>query len=318
MLCARQVLPGIESGAPEKNQVNYVLESVDILDMDQLPNIALKPEQRQPLRQISGQLLDSIREIQRIYSSAPRNRSVVEKCANALDKLGKPSMALRMRVDFARAHYAEPFLQGNGIEIGALSIPMPLPAGARVHYVDRMNADDLRKMYPNARNLVPIDIVDDGERLGNFSSATLDFIVANHFLEHCQDPILTISNMMRVLRKGGILFMAVPDKRFTFDRNRPVTSFDHLLEDHKNGARGSRDAHYDEWVRLVAKIEGIENIRSKKSELLERGYSIHFHVWTQTELVEFLVRLKQELGFTFEIQLVAKSEEETIVILQNQ
>ncbi len=47
-------------------------------------------------------------------------------------------------------------------------------------------------------------------------------------------------------------------------------------------------------------------------------YSIHFHVWTQTEIVDFFIRLKRELGFTFEIPLIAQNEAETIVILRNQ
>ena len=227
-------------------------------------------------------------------------------------------MALRIRCDFIRGHYAEPFIKGDGIEIGPLSIPLPLPQGAHVRYVDRLNTDDLRKMYPNAGNLLPIDIVDDGERLESFAPASVDFVIANHFLEHCQDPILTIANMIRVLRKGGVLFMAVPDKRFTFDADRPITPFEHLVFDHENGPDGSRDGHYEEWVRLTKKIQGEEEIRKQKAELMQMKYSIHFHVWTQTEIVDFFVRLKRELGFTFEILLIAQNEAETIVILRNQ
>ena len=62
-----------------------------------------------------------------------------------------------------------------------------------------------------------MDVIDNGETLQTLPDARQDFVVANHFLEHCQDPIGTIVNHFRVLKPGGVLFMAVPDKRWSFD-----------------------------------------------------------------------------------------------------
>ena len=116
------------------------------------------------------------------------------------------------------------------MEVGALHQPLPVPDRAHVAYVDRLPLNELRRHYPelDGYDLVEPDILDDGESLGSLADGSQDFVIANHFIEHTQDPLGTIANHLRVLRPGGILYMAVPDKRFTFDRDRPPTTIDHL------------------------------------------------------------------------------------------
>src|SRR3954449_9087870 len=152
-----------------------------------------------------------------------------------------------------RRELAAEFLRGNGIEIGGLHLAIPMPAGASVRYVDRITVPELREHYPELDDwdLVSVDIVDDGEVLATIEDGSVDFIIANHFLEHCEDPIAAIQNHLRKLRRGGVLFYAVPDKRYTFDWPRQVTSLQHMLVDHEEGAERSRRDHYEEWARLV-------------------------------------------------------------------
>ena len=130
-----------------------------------------------------------------------------------------------------RNRVAEPFIKGKGLEIGALHNPLKVPPGVQVQYLDRMTVEELRAHYPelHSEKLVAVDIVDDGEKLSKVQSATQDFVIANHFLEHCQNPLLAIENMLRVVKAGGILFLAIPDKRYTFDINRPIMPYEHLL-----------------------------------------------------------------------------------------
>lgn len=125
--------------------------------------------------------------------------------------------ASRMRelVRLDRESIANAYLVGNGIEIGPLHNPLRVPPQARVQYVDRMPVAQLREQYPELHRdrLVSADIIDDGERLESVQDASQDFVIANHFLEHCQNPIETISNMLRVLKPGGVLYICIPDKR---------------------------------------------------------------------------------------------------------
>ncbi len=214
-----------------------------------------------------------------------------------------------------RREIAGRYLRGTGIEIGALHNALDVPRSAHVRYVDHLPVDELRRHYPEleAEPLVDVDILDDGQRLSTIDDESQDFVIANHFLEHCEDPLGALSNMIRVLRPGGVLYLAVPDKRYTFDVDRPVTPTDHLLRDHREGPEGSRRAHYEEWSRLVDRAEDPE---AHATALLERGYSIHFHAWTQTELLAVLGAAAEELDLDFDIELMLKNGHEVIFVLR--
>lgn len=179
-----------------------------------------------------------------------------------------------------RAQLARRFLQGEGIEIGALATPLDVPDNVKVRYVDRMSRDDLYRAYPvmGERQIVNVDIVDNGETLATIPENSLDFIVANHFMEHCQDFLGTLRIHGSKLRRGGRLFYAIPDRGSTFDKQRPNTTFEHLVEDFRQGPAHSRLAHYQEWVTLVENLKGPEADARVKA-LMDTDHSIHFHAW---------------------------------------
>jgi SAM-dependent methyltransferase len=219
---------------------------------------------------------------------------------------------------FDRESIANMYLKGKGIEIGALHNPLRIPKSAKVKYVDRMSIPDLRKQYPDldSRELVDVDIIDNGEQIAKIPDSTHDFVIAIHFLEHCQNPIVAISNMLRVLNSGGVLYLAIPDKRYSFDIDRPVTSIEHLLRDYKEGPDCSRRQHLEEWIRCINKINDDANIEQQIIHLMNMDYSIHYHVWTQTEMLELILTLKKKLHFHFEVELFLKNKDEVIIILR--
>jgi SAM-dependent methyltransferase len=217
-------------------------------------------------------------------------------------------------VKTARSKVANSYLRGNGLEIGALHNALPVPAAAKVKYVDRMPLEELRKHYPELGGaLVPVDILDDGEKLETVAAGSQDFVIANHMLEHCQDPIGTLKNHLRVLNKGGILYLAVPDKRFTFDVERPLTTIEHLVRDHKEGPEWSRVDHFREWVHYVSKAPDEE---AALREILELDYSIHFHVWNADTFLEFLNYCHKELGLPFKIVHSSANVHEVLAVLR--
>lgn len=217
-----------------------------------------------------------------------------------------------------RGFLASKFLRGEGIEIGALHSPLAVPGGTRVKYVDRMSVADLRRQYPELAplDLVETDIIDDGEHLSNVATASQDFVIANHFIEHCQNPLDTLSNMFRVLRAGGVLYMAIPDKRFTFDADREVTSIEHVVKDYEEGPAWSKQQHFEEWVRFVSKVGDDAAAAQQVSELMATDYSIHFHAWTQAEMFELFATLKRKTGVSFDVELFLKNAGECIFILR--
>ena len=215
-----------------------------------------------------------------------------------------------------RRAIAAAFLHGDGIEIGALHQPLSVPRTARVKYVDRMNVAGLRQHYPELANqpLVETEIVDDGETLVTITDGTQDFVIANHFIEHCENPLLTVQNLLRVLKPAGVVFMAVPDKRFTFDVDRPCTTLDHVLRDFSEGPEWSRRQHYEEWTRLVNKRTDPSQVHAETQHLIDMKYSIHFHVWSAGELLELVQALQRMVRF--ELELFLRNGIESLIILR--
>lgn len=216
----------------------------------------------------------------------------------------------------ARKRVASRYLRGDGIEVGALHNPLPVPKTACVKYVDRMSVANLRRQYPNLANepLVPVDIVADGETLTGVPDASQDFVIGNHFLEHCEDPIGTLKQFLRVVRPGGVVYIAVPDKRFTFDRERPLTTLNHLIADHRDGPERSRRGHYEEYAEFIHDRHTEHDIAAMANHLIEIGYSIHFHVWTQRELIEMLAWMQHDQPF--DVEMILKNEGEVIAVLR--
>ena len=144
---------------------------------------------------------------------------------------------------------ARQYIRGDGIEIGAKSTPllsnrslaamnaqraaMKAPP-TTVRLVDELSTADLLVKYGGTDETHtawlkgirahPVDVVDDANYLKKFRDESLDFVVANHVLEHVVDFLGTLATFHRVLRKGGVAFVALPDRRFNpEDRNRRTT-----------------------------------------------------------------------------------------------
>jgi SAM-dependent methyltransferase len=233
------------------------------------------------------------------------------------------SAAIRRRMSrtparpaLTREAIAALFLDGEGIEIGALHKPLAVPPRARVRYVDRMDVAALRRQYVELAELplVEVDILDDGERLATIADGSQAFVIANHFLEHCQDPIGALGHLLRVTRPGGAVYLAVPDKRHCFDRDRPLTTLEHLRRDHEEGPAWSKRQHFEEWCRLVNRRPTEDEVQREADHLIAMDYSIHYHVWTASTLLAFLAALAGDLSF--EVALFSAQSEENIVVLR--
>jgi SAM-dependent methyltransferase len=222
---------------------------------------------------------------------------------------GDPAARLHARI-------AREFLRGSGLEIGALHNPLPVSAAATVTYVDRMSKSDLLQHYPDLgdKNLVDVAVIDDGETLRTVADASQDFLIANHFLEHTQDPIGTLGRFFAVLKPGGLLYMALPDKRFTFDAPRPVTPLQHLWDDHAHGPERSRRQHFEEFAAAVHHLTDPAAIAAHADHYMKADYSIHFHVWDQPAMLELLLAVRPTLRF--DMPLMRANAHEVIFVLK--
>jgi SAM-dependent methyltransferase len=238
------------------------------------------------------------------------------RARRAKDATRRVLFAAERRHASVRRRLGRRYLWGDGLEIGALHLPLPLPRGARARYVDRMSVEELRAHYPELEeyDLVEPDFVDDAERLATVPSDSMDFVVVNHLIEHCQDPIAALLAQARVLRGGGVLYLAAPDRRRTaFDRDREETTLAHLLRDHEQGPQASRSLHYEEWTRLAIRVPA-EEVLEHAAALEEQDYSIHFHTFTLTSFLALVLHCREAYDLPLEVLATETNGHEFILI----
>lgn len=174
-----------------------------------------------------------------------------------------------------------------GLEIGAHTNPVP---GLTPFYTDAVAAF--------AGSAGRVDFLSDARALP-LAADTLDYLISSHVLEHLADPIATLHEWHRVLRPGGLLYLVVPDQRYTFDEPRATTTTEHLLRDFNEGTTpADAAAHVDEfvyqtdWSMLSPNTAPADRAseqaaaRTRYLRDLENGLpiDIHYHTFTPESL----------------------------------
>jgi SAM-dependent methyltransferase len=144
--------------------------------------------------------------------------------------------------DRARAALREADLDGVGLEIGPSYNPIaPRSAGLDIRILDHATREGLLTKYRalglSEAELTRIDAVDYVWTGGPITGAIpadqrFDYIVAAHVIEHTTDLIGFLQAASTLLAPGGVLSLIVPDKRYCFDRLRPLTTAGQVVEAH--------------------------------------------------------------------------------------
>ena len=152
-----------------------------------------------------------------------------------------------------------------------------------VTYVDRWEPDENRGLFPelgDAALFAKPDIISnlDIDRLSAVADDSQDFVIASHVLEHLANPLAQLAEIQRVLRTGGAALILLPDRRFTFDRERSPTPLSHLVNEYRLDVRTVDDAHVEDFCRGTGEHvdEWSEEERHKRFDW-HRERSIHVH-----------------------------------------
>jgi SAM-dependent methyltransferase len=201
---------------------------------------------------------------------------------------GKPSLAALI------AHYCT----GQGIEIGAGKNPYG-PRGRTVF---------LDKHVDNKDGMANPDIVADGTNVP-VADGTYDFLISAHCLEHCQNTIRTLNEWTRLLKPGGTMFLVLPHADRTFDRHRAKTSLAHHVEDFETLGDEWDRSHIEEitagWSIDMTPEDQVAYRQEWGADVWDWDFRfandvIHFHVWTQDEIVRLLQYLGLKIAFVDE------------------
>jgi 2-polyprenyl-3-methyl-5-hydroxy-6-metoxy-1,4-benzoquinol methylase len=137
------------------------------------------------------------------------------------------------------------FASESGLEIGPLDTPTVSKAEGNVKYLDYMTKEQLVARHGVARDAAKIITPDYVVRSAGISGQVhelFDYIVACHVIEHVPNMVNWLEELHGILKEGGHLLLAIPDKRYTFDILRTETTLAHILRDY---VRGDERADFD-------------------------------------------------------------------------
>jgi len=201
-------------------------------------------------------------------------------------------------------HYLDK--EGLGLEIGPSINPIaPKKEGYRVHIIDHMSREGLVEKYKdhevNLKKIEDVDFVWNGQPYAELTgkSKFYDWIIASHVVEHTPDLVGFLNDCESLLKDDGIFSLAVPDKRFCFDRFRPITGIARVIDSHvqKNvihtpgvaaeyflnvvskGGRIAWDQHHRADYKFV---HTVDHARAAIDQIRANGVYYDVHAWCFT------------------------------------
>lgn len=147
------------------------------------------------------------------------------------------------------------------------------------------------------RNKRGRQFIADATDLGEIATARYDFLLSSNCLEHVANPIKALVEWKRVIKAGGGLILVVPNKEKNFDHRRPVTKFEHLLDDFTRGVGEDDLTHLDEIFALHdlcmdRPAGGLKHFR-KRSLKNFQNRTLHHHVFD----VQLIEEMLDHVGF---------------------
>ncbi len=186
------------------------------------------------------------------------------------------------------------FKNKSGIEIGGPSpiFSTHLPIYAVIKSLDGCNFSNITVWegsiekglnYNYYQDKKGYQYISEASDLKEIPSDKYDFLLASHCLEHCANTLKTVEEWLRTIKRGGCILLILPDKHFTFDHKRPVTSFEHLLQDYNNNVDESELTHLDEILALHdlsldTPAGDLNNFRERSLKNIENR-CLHHHVF---------------------------------------
>ena len=149
------------------------------------------------------------------------------------------------------------------LEIGPSYNPVaPKSQGWISWSVDHANQEDLKEKYRSDASVDEsrIEFVDFIWRSGDIDQViplehhnTFNACIASHVIEHFPNPIGFFRSMSRLLNTGGVISLAIPDKRSCFDYFKPLSlTGDLLYADYQSRKRHSKCTAFNQVAYSVS------------------------------------------------------------------
>jgi SAM-dependent methyltransferase len=186
--------------------------------------------------------------------------------------------------------------RGTGVEFGAGTSPMPTPVDCDVQFADFIPEADVRarKEEAGGDDFATLDYVMGIEDPHLIPDGSVNFVVASHVIEHIRNPLRAFEAIYRKLRPGGQFVLVVPDKNRTFDRDRPLTTLEHLILDYHQPDLERDKQHYREFFEKVYGMT--DDLDAKVESVIAINGDTHFHVWNYQTFGEFVTYSQRSIS----------------------
>ncbi|WP_413613318.1 class I SAM-dependent methyltransferase [Bdellovibrio sp. HCB-110] len=133
-----------------------------------------------------------------------------------------------------------------------------------------------------------------------FADETFAFVFSEHMLEHTANPIKVLLEWKRILKRGGTLFLFLPHKERTFDRNRPRTTLQHHIDDYEGNVSSYDQTHLNEWMEMVINRGLAPHYAKYTPEVMIKNGLIHHHVWITEDMLALVKHMSLEVLFSLD------------------
>ncbi len=173
---------------------------------------------------------------------------------------------------FKPSRLAFKYCKGKGLEIAGSAHNSFCLDTLNVDLTDSMDTIFKKEEIDFCGEALPVDIVAQGDNIP-LPEESQDFIISSHVLEHFSNPIKALIEWNRLIKPNGIIFMIIPHKERTFDKNRLRTTLQHLINDYQTN-----------------------------NTELSKNKTEHEHVWITEDIIELINWMTKDLKMNWKIE----------------
>lgn len=151
------------------------------------------------------------------------------------------------------------------LEIGPLNQPIfTKDQYSNCFYCDIRTTEEIKALYSgnlylettgisvDINTIVDIDFVLKGSYSNTFKNIEkFDYVIMSHVMEHVDDILCFLDDIVSVLKPGGLLIVVYPDKRYCFDHYRQEASFRDAFEVNQKGYKANARMVFDFLFNVV-------------------------------------------------------------------
>ena len=173
----------------------------------------------------------------------------------------------------------------RGLEVGPLHAPTVSKSESDISYMDYKTREEQIQRCNETKVYFPYipetDILCPDGDFTKVLTKKYDYVIANHVIEHIPDFIGWFKKWETFINDDGVFFLEIPDKRYTFDKDRRETTVFHILADYYHQ---STNVNFEEFLEKEFHFGSGPDMFSKFTDLIQafecKGYvDMHYHVF---------------------------------------